>query len=267
MRNLDIRQLAAVRYAYGGGNAFDPDYQAVLDFWNANGITHPSDSVKAKQNALIISLKNAEIWATRDSFSVVGETADQSLTDMKRLVQMSAVNSPGFISMQGFLGNGTTSYINTNYNPNTDAVNYALNNASVGVFDTSINNLASRVDIGSGNATSRIRVQPFVSGFATIQANDIGFGASNLATPTPPAYIAMNRLSSGQRHTFVNSLKSTVQNTPSIAIQSLNLFLLADNTGIPSFFSNSRIAMHHAGAGMTDLQHSSFYTFMQTYLS
>jgi hypothetical protein len=267
MRPSEYVILYANAAAGQSSPVYEPEYQAVLDYWLSLSIALPSVAVRNKQNAVISGLKSEGIWATRDSFSLVGETVDQTLTDMKRLVQMTAVNSPSFTSMVGLLGNGTTSYVNSNYNPVTGSANYALNNASAGVYLTAVGSLASRVVLGNGNATSRIRLQPTVAGFVAIQANDIGFGASSLPTPTAPAYIAFNRASSGQRHTFVNGTKSAVQNTPSVAVQSLSVFLLADNVGFPGFYINSQFAMHHIGSAMTDAQHFAMNSIIGTYLS
>jgi len=52
-----------------------------------------------------------------------------ALIDWKRLSQYTAVNSPTFTTNNGFRGNGTSSYINTNFNIST-GTNYKLNNAS-----------------------------------------------------------------------------------------------------------------------------------------
>jgi hypothetical protein len=44
--------------------------------------------------------------------------------------QVTLVNSPSFTASQGFKGNASTSYLNTNFNPATSGVQYTLNNAS-----------------------------------------------------------------------------------------------------------------------------------------
>jgi hypothetical protein len=43
---------------------------------------------------------------------------------------ITAVNNPTFTPLLGYTGNGTTSYLNTNFNPLTQGVKYSLNNAS-----------------------------------------------------------------------------------------------------------------------------------------
>lgn len=81
---------------------------------------------------LIRQLKAAGIWTSLDRLWLfAAENATQALTDLKARSVATAVNSPTFTANRGYAGNGTTSYINSNYVASTDAVNYALNSASL----------------------------------------------------------------------------------------------------------------------------------------
>jgi len=119
----------------GGGSAFDSDYQAVLDFATSEGDTLPSESQQNLQNNLLKSLKTFGIWNKLDSFAMFATDGDVgfSLICWKRLVKMTAVNSPTFTADEGFTGNGTSSRINSGLTPDGTG-NYKLNAASFGVF-------------------------------------------------------------------------------------------------------------------------------------
>jgi hypothetical protein len=112
--------------------AFDADYQAVLDYATTQGYTLPSESQQLLQNQLVVDLKDGGIWSKLDTFGVFATdgNSDFALIDWKRLSQYTAVNSPTFTTNVGFSGNGTSAYVNTNFNPSTSGVNYTLNNAS-----------------------------------------------------------------------------------------------------------------------------------------
>ena len=118
-----------------GGGGFDSDYQAVLDFATSEGDTLPSESQQNLQNNLLKSLKTLGIWDKLDSFAMFATDGDVgfSLIDWKRLVKMTAVNSPTFTTDEGFTGNGTSSRINSGLAPD-GLGNYKLNAASFGVF-------------------------------------------------------------------------------------------------------------------------------------
>jgi hypothetical protein len=118
----------------------DADYQAVLDYATTQGYTLPSASQRLLQEQLVIDLKDAGIWSKLDTFAVFATDGDEdfALIDWKRLTQYTGVNSPTFIINEGFQGNGTSSYINTNFNAAVNGVNYTLNDASRYIYMQSV---------------------------------------------------------------------------------------------------------------------------------
>jgi hypothetical protein len=78
----------------------------------------------------------AGIWSKLDTFAVFATDGDSdfALIDWKRLAQNTAVNSPTFISNEGFTTDGTSSIINITYDPSTSGTNYTQNDASYGVY-------------------------------------------------------------------------------------------------------------------------------------
>jgi hypothetical protein len=112
---------------------FDPDYQAVLDYASTlSGVTLPEYSQQLLQNQLVIDLKDGGIWNKLDTFGVFATNGNDifALVDWKRLTTYTPVSSPTFTINEGFQGNGTSSYIDTNFNPVIDGVNHTLDNAS-----------------------------------------------------------------------------------------------------------------------------------------
>jgi hypothetical protein len=116
--------------------AFDADYQAVLDYGTTQGYTLPSASQQLLQNQLVVDLKDGGIWSKLDTFVVFPTDGDEdfALIDWIRLTQYTAVNNVDFTPNQGFDLGGASSYINTNYTPSTQGVNYTSSDASFGVF-------------------------------------------------------------------------------------------------------------------------------------
>ena len=112
--------------------SFDADYQAVLNYAISIGATLPSSGQQTKQNQLLLDLKSAGIWSRLDTFAMFATDGNSSfaLIDWKRLVTYTAVNSPTFSTNGGFTGNGTSSHINTNFNPFSGSFNYVRDNAS-----------------------------------------------------------------------------------------------------------------------------------------
>jgi hypothetical protein len=119
------------------GFAYDSDYQAILDRATNLGFTLPSDEEKLLQNQLVIDLKDAGAWTKIDCFYLFATKSNSNFAriDWKNFTHTATLfNAPNFISGKGFQGNGSSAYIDTNFNPVTDAVNYTQNNASRYIF-------------------------------------------------------------------------------------------------------------------------------------
>ena len=117
----------------GGGAAFDSDYQAVLTYATSLGYTLPSPGQQIKQNQLMLSLKAAGVWSKLDTFAMFANDggANFGLIDWKRLSLYTSVNGPTFTKNKGFQGNGTSSFILSNFNTNLGSTRQ--NNASMGI--------------------------------------------------------------------------------------------------------------------------------------
>ena len=143
------------------GGGFDADYQAVLNYATAQGYTLPSMGQQTLQNQLVVDLKAGGIWSKLDTFGVFATdgNSDFALIDWIRLTQYTAVNSPTFTADEGFTGNGTSSYINSNFNPASSGVNYTLNNASIFTYNKTFLTNAFITGVESG-AFNCMRMSP-----------------------------------------------------------------------------------------------------------
>lgn len=121
-------------YSSSLSSSFDPSYQLILDVASASGYTLPSYRNQTQQNTLLVQLKSASVWDTLDIFYVFATDASQEFATLNwkhpGSFSCSLVNSPTFSINEGFQGNGTTSYINTNWAP-SDGIKFTETNASV----------------------------------------------------------------------------------------------------------------------------------------
>jgi surface protein len=118
-----------------GGVINEPEYQAVIDYAATQTYTLPTVPQRNQQNLLLYNLKQSGVWSKLDTFAVFATdgNSDFALIDWIRLSNYTAVNSPSFTTNEGFMGNGTSSYINANFN-DTNVINYSQNAASIGVY-------------------------------------------------------------------------------------------------------------------------------------
>ena len=108
------------------------DYDYFNNVYSWTGYTTVAQS--HKQNRLMLGLKSSGAWAKLDLFYVF---ATNATPDTAALVNWKSgfpngtlVNSPTFNANQGFTGNGTDAYIDTNFDPTISGINYTQDNAS-----------------------------------------------------------------------------------------------------------------------------------------
>lgn len=250
----------AVSSVYLGTNlvwsGMDADYKAILDYATAQGYTLPSASQRLLQEQLLIDLKAAGVWSKLDTFAVLATdgNSDFALIDWKRLSQYTAVNSPTFTTNGGFTGNGTSSYIDTNYNPSTSAVNYKLDDASriYWVDNRSSGNWEDNLSgtaISGNNNTTLIRIN---SGTTSMNS------AVDLRVD---GFKSLNRTSSTNLEIFNNTTQFS-RTATSTTIPSNNQVFLRSVTG----YNASRFRIYGMGASVVS-ENTNFYNAINTYLT
>jgi hypothetical protein len=247
----------------------DADYQAVLDYATTQGYTLPSPSQQLLQNQLVVDLKDAGVWSKLDTFAVFATDGDSNfaLIDWKRLTQYTGVNSPTFNVNEGFEGNGTSSYLNTNYNPNTNAVNLSLNSTSMGGYKFARNHPGSffRCEIGS------LVTIPSTSGLHFNGNNGIRVNSSINMTEKVinSGVFSLIRNNATEFKLYKDSSKtaSDTQLAVSTGIPSLDLTILARNVnGTAGQFSQDTLSIIYLAADITS-EYSDFVDALDNYIN
>jgi hypothetical protein len=248
------------RQRFGGGVSFDPDYQAVLNYATSQSYTLPSASQQILQNQLVLDLKAGGIWSKLDTFGVFATdgSSDFALIDWKRLSQYTAVNSPTFTANQGFQGDGTSSYINTNFNPATQGVNFANNSASISLYVKIAQTVGLDI-LGEPNSIIRLR-----NGNNVLQRINAGSNAAANINMSGTGVLTWNK-NSGSNWTFYNNLTqsyngSFISNTSPFN----NLLIFSFNTTIS--FSNPQISIVAMGSSL-DAENTNLNTHFNSYIN
>jgi hypothetical protein len=235
--------------------SFDADYQAVLDYATTQGYTLPSAGQQILQNQLVVDLKDGGIWSKLDTFGVFATDGDSdfALIDWIRLSDYTAVNSPTFTSNGGFTGNGTSSYVDTNFNPSTSGVNYTLNNA--GRFYWVDNRSGSVWEGPNSNFTNDSRN-------TNSTLHRINQGTANFTTNVNFAvdeFHAINRTSITDLELFTNNTQHS-RTALSTLILNSNQFILRGG----ATYNASRFRFYAMGASLVS-ENTDFYNAMNTY--
>jgi hypothetical protein len=170
------------------------------------------------------------------------------------------VNAPTY-SINGYTGNGTTQYINTNYNPYVNGVKFTQNNACFGVYRHTINASAGAFGVFTTPGGDKYLL---LNGASAIRAsvNDDNITLTDKLNST--GSISIGRSSATDKFSNVNGVDSTVVSIASTGLPNGNIFLLARNAdnGGANEFQDGTISMSWVGSSNFD--RLAFHNAVQT---
>lgn len=224
-----------------------------------SGLATPlSADILGKINTFVAGYKSDDgLTNLSDAYDVMyylgNETAESSLRNLvKRAHDAVAVNSPTFTPYEGWAGDGISSYIDSNYNPATEADNYALNDASFGVYyRVTVNDGLTKINgawstAADGGTANRIQL--------TLETGAINSTISTGGTITPPAggFKIIARAVNTHQRIYINKSEQSFARA-STKIPNQNILLLACNnaTGAAQYFDSSQISFAFAGNNRT----------------
>lgn len=175
------------------------------------------------------------------------------------------VNNPSFEIDRGFTGNGITQYINNQYNPFSDAVNYTLNNGFICIYirDDIYRNA---IDFGSWDSFSGIQISPIWAGdIFRIRLN--GVNAATGFNTVSTGFFFSNRIDSTYIEGYRNKIKLIDTLNNSTSIPDLNLWSLGRNfSGSPNYLSNKQCSLNAVGSGLSQTNVNNFTDRVETYM-
>lgn len=251
------------------GGSYDAATTAWVNAVVAAGGT-VSDTQKTRVDALIVGLKADGLWTLLDAMWLhAGElVSQQARIDIKSLTAATAVNSPG-LAAGGYLGNGTSSYINTNF---TAYSNFTQNSGSFGAYCTTVSTATDTTAIMSmRDASVFCDILPQYStnqGFA--RCNRLG-GDLLIAANTQRAgfYVAVSAGLNDHRLYKNGNTTPIATNTPnSQTAPSFAFYLLAQNNiGTADTFNGiDRIGLSFISAGLSAAQQASLFARVEAYM-
>jgi hypothetical protein len=248
----------------GAGSPYTPEANLLF----AAMTTPPNNARKTLINNVIVSLKASGVWALLDvMYMFAAADAQAARLNWKDPASFVAttVNSPSFAPDRGFTGDGSSSYINSNYTPSANAINMTQNSAHYGGWSLTAIGAANGVQRILGNTSGtggRSIIAPWSAGnIANVIVNDLT-GSTTQSNATSQGDFLAIRSAATARQVYRNgtSLGSDVQ--ASTGLPPSLLVFGRDNSN----YGTLQIAAGSAGASMTAGQAASFYSARQTYL-
>lgn len=255
----------------GSGSAYSSEYQAVLDRATALGYTLPTSAQKTKHDTMVRLLKSDGTWAKLDALYIFLNDGSKEFGTLNWISpssnQASIVASMTWTSNVGFTSNGTSTYLNLNFNPATNGVQFTKNSSC---FFAQYGNNLSGVNVldGSLSGSDGIFMRPRSATDACVaRLND----AANLsvASTNSTGLFSILRTASNARQIYRNGATlGSGDAQASSNVPSLNVFLGCYNSGgTPTFTLGQVLQYNSAGFGSGTIDQSLLYTAINAYTS
>lgn len=214
------------------------------------------------------SLNSAGIIAKLDALYIIAAHDAQAarLNWLKNNFNLTAVSSPTFTTDRGYAGNGTTSYMETDFNPSTGgAHNFVQDGASIGIWSRSNVNNSGQFDIGCGTSTgaglnSRSSLANTMRGSITTTGASSNYGSNT----TSVGHFALVRTSSSLTTGYIDGSSVGTASTASTGVPSATINLMRAGG---ANYSTRQLAAAYIGGGLTSTDMSNLDSALRTYLT
>lgn len=251
--------------AYGAGftpsrgNYYDDDSTALFGRFT----TEPTPTRKQAINSLIVSLKDAGVWTKLDVLHVfAAANAQGSLLNWKgSFSDATTVSSPTFTADRGYTTNGTSSYLNMNFNPSVGTHQYLLNSASFGFWSRTTGQQAG-VDIGGPNGSGALGRARNATDQVQARVND-GTTSTMGTNTNGSGLFTFTRPNSSVKRAYRNSTQ--IGTDTAVTSTVLPIGLVIGQFG-GSNFSARQYSLAFAGASLTATDVANFYAATLAYM-
>lgn len=263
---MPIARAASHKPAAAGGGSIRSDTQAWL---NAASGSYSSAEQAALDNLLAgldtdaLLSKLDRLWHTG-----FGDVSGDAYRCLKTRNTATPVNSPTFTRRQGVAGNGTSSYLNSNYIPSAAGNQWALNSSTGIVYVRSLVSSPSGRFFGGNTTTNDQSGLLYNSGETRVfsRMNNVSSSGLNAPNRSPETgYMAAIRNSAADLDLRVNNLFSTVA-VASNTITGRSLFIGArNNNNTAADFNASQISLVAFGSGFSSIDWDNFRSRLNTF--
>lgn len=217
-------------------------------------------------NQTIASLKACGAWQVMDILYFMAAPNSQSAklnwvapTGARTLIP-STSPAPTFTANQGFTGDGTASFLSTNFNPATAGGNYTQNSASQFLWCLTEGQLGTSItDCGTSGAGINVRTtSDTLLTRSNAAANDV------TANATAVGFFGWSRNNSASYLPYINGAAQASKTRTSAAIASVTARVCGVGGGT---FSNRLEAVMCMGGAMTAVQVLGLYQAARNYLA
>lgn len=212
-------------------------------------------------DALISGLKSDGVWTKLDRLWLfAAENATSALVDLKAGVAATAVNSPSFSTNNGYTGNGSSSYIDSNYNPTTNATNFVQNSGCAFGWSNT-----AGVDGGGllGQSSVSIAIVPEYTDSNCYWGINTPANESTGGLGDGTGLWLANRSGASAEQLYRNGSSVATGTVTSQAVQNQNLFALR----VADIYSARQCCCLGVGGSLNATEQGNLYNRLRTYMT
>lgn len=262
----EIDSLFNYPYYNSGYTPINFELQNIINRAHAEGFTIPNTSILLYCDNLITDMKNDGFWVLSDVYFNFAYN-DTNLSDFATINWKNPNGGLGLATLSGgllyqnngFKGNGSNGFINTNFNSSRASFNYTLDNAGrflVVSEDATLTtmNYDGTTSVNRNNILRNTTTQHRINSSANVLGvsfNMIGVGLKSIMRDSSVDVRLQN-----------TSNKLTTTQTSTI-LENSNQFILRSGT----FYSDACVSNYYMGASLTTTQIDNFRVYYNTYLT
>lgn len=221
---------------------------------------------RAEVDTLIAGMKSAGVWTKLDRlWLLAAENTQSALVDLVARDLASAVGAPTFTTDVGYTF-ASGKYIDTNYNPTSDAINYTQNSASAGAWCNSVDttNYASLFGAYTTGG-DQCNILSAVTAWQSYANDSSGAYYGDIAT----GMVHWSRTASNAHKIFRNGGTGVSSAVTTGGLVNCNVFIGArnNNGGGGDCTSTNQISAAVFGGALSDAEVGSFYTVLRAYMT
>jgi len=151
---IEFHNYAVAPYAPGAGGGYLPESTALF----ARFTTPPTNARKTLINTLIKTLKDGGVWSKLDALYLTAAADAQAARRnwISDAFNLTAINSPTFTTDRGYAGDGSSSYLNTGFNPTTvSSPMYMQNSSHISAWNRTTRAATDKSLMGARQSTTK----------------------------------------------------------------------------------------------------------------
>lgn len=247
---------------YDAWSELATSYCAQSELYFAQMTVQPTASFKTAVDTFIRACITNGDWNYIDSFHLFATQLQQhAWIDMRYPTHalVTEVNSPTWSALQGYKSNGTTSYVNTQFNPTVNGVTISQDNMSVFAYVRD-NIDENKYQFGATSATTTFNLRARNSNLASFGLNS--GGSVSGANTDSRGFFQGIRSGPTTNAVYKNGAQIGTGANASLTPPNLNLYACCLNSsGVAGSFSNTQVSI--VGVASKLISPSNFYTNVQ----